>query len=253
MLPELTGDLMRPTLLTLSLLAAGPLSAQDTVAMRPALLPPSITTAARGEARITPDRAMISIGVHTRAATAAQAGAENARKQKAVIDALRAKGISPEQISTTDYNIYPQHAYNPQREGDEAPRIIGYNVTNTVRVDVRKIDQVGSLIDVSLAAGANQVSSLEFYSSNVDDARRSALAAAVARARGDAEAMARAAGGSLGRLLELSSVEWNDPRPMMARGFNVMQDAKAAPTPIEPGQQTLSVSVSARWMFSPAR
>lgn len=47
---------------------------------------PQIATSATGEARVQPDRATIVFAVETRAATAARAGADNARRQRAVLD-----------------------------------------------------------------------------------------------------------------------------------------------------------------------
>ena len=205
---------------------------------------PVIVTSAQGESRVTPDRATILIGVQTQGRTAAQASAENARKQKAVIAALVAKGIGADQISTTEYNVYPQQTFEPNK-GDTAPRIVGYNVTNTVRVEVRKVDHVGELIDAALGNGANTINSLDFFASNQDQARREALARAVQRARGDAQALAEAAGGRLGDLLELSAgPQYTPPRPVQFRAA-VAETA----TPISPGEETLSVTVSARWRY----
>jgi uncharacterized protein YggE len=114
---------------------------------------------------------------------------------------------------------------------------------------VRRIDQVGSILDTALGKGANQINSLDFFSSNSDSARHEALAQAVARARGDAEAMARAAGGTLGALVELGTADMG-PRPVYR--MQVLDAAVArAPTPIEPGQQKVQVSVTARWQFIP--
>jgi uncharacterized protein YggE len=241
---------MRFGSLALSALLTGPLAAQQPPAAPTAPAPPEIVASAQGEARVTPDRARIFIGVQTRAATAAQAGAENARKQRAVLDTLRALGIAPEQLSTASYNVFPEQVYNPDR-GDKAPRITGYNVVNSVRVEVRKVEMLGQLIDASLAKGANGIQSLDFYSSNADEARHSALASAVARARGDAEAMAKAAGGALGDLLEVSSVAMPEPRPLSVA---LQARAEAAPsTPITPGEQTLTVNVTARWRFVAGR
>jgi uncharacterized protein YggE len=120
-------------------------------------------------------------------------------------------------------------------------------VVNAVRVEVRKVDMVGSVVDAALAKGANGIQSLEFYSSNVDDARHSALASAVARARGDAEAMAKAAGGALGELLEISTAPAPGPRPFATA---MQARAESAPgTPIVVGEDTLTVTVVARWRF----
>lgn len=234
-----------------ALLVAVPLAAQQGAppSMHP-MFPPEVVTTGKGEARVTPDRATIFIGVQTRAATAAQASAENARKQRAVIDTLRALGIGNEQISTVNYNVWPEQSYRPD-QGDKAPKIVGYNVSNTVRVEVRKIDQLGALLDAALAKGANAINSLEFSSSNEDSARRTALAAAVARARGDAEALARSAGGQLGELLEVSTAPVSQPPrpyPMMMRAPEAVA---ADTTPINPGEQTITVTVTTRWRFVP--
>jgi uncharacterized protein YggE len=236
---------MQRTLGLIFVALVAPLSAQQ-----PATIPsidqvPQISVAARGEIKVTPDRANIQISVQTRAATAALAASENATKQSAVIAALRALGLSADQISTVDYNVYPEQRYEPNKE----PTIIGYNVTNTVSVEVRQLSQVGPVIDAALSKGANMVTSLRFYASNTEDARRTAIASAVQKARADAEAAARAAGGSIGELLEISIGAYSSPppRPMMRVSAAMAEQAQ---TPINPGEQTLSVDVSTRWRFN---
>jgi uncharacterized protein len=205
--------------------------------------PPQIVTSGSGDARVSPDRATIFVGVQSRAATAAAAGADNARKQRAILDTLRASGLASDMLSTINYNVSPEMQYN-QTTGTS--RVIGYTVTNTVRAEVRRIDDVGKLIDAVLAKGANEISSLQFSSSKADSARRAALAEAVANARADADALAKAAGGSLGALIELSTT--GSPIRPMEQDFSRVAMAKAA-TPIEPGQQTIMASVTARWAF----
>lgn len=239
-------------LLLFSLLAgAAPLAAQQ-VAQPSGWQGPDLVTSATGEARVTPDRAHIMVGVQTRAATAAQAGADNARKTRAVIDAIKARGIPAELIATSEYNLYPEYDHRePPREGPATPRVIGYVANNTVRVEVRRLDQVGGLIDAALAAGANVINAIQFFASNVDAARHTALGEAVARARGDADALAKAAGGSLGALLELNTQSL-PVRPLYrGRGMELQSAAADVQTPIEPGQQTLTVWVSGRWAFVP--
>jgi uncharacterized protein YggE len=229
------------------LLAAFPLAAQQPAGTGPAPMPPvsQISTSATGEARYVPDRATISMGVQTRAATAAKASAENAIKQRAVIDAIRAQGVAPEQISTVNYALNAEQEFNPQA-GDKAPKVTGYVATNTVRVEVRKVDQVGALIDAAIAKGANDVSSLDFHSSKPDSLRRVALADAYRQAFADATVLAKAAGGQLGELLELSTNGSNvPPQPYMQ-----IRSMKAdAGTPIETGELATNVAVMARWRF----
>jgi uncharacterized protein YggE len=210
--------------------------------------PSEISTSATGEARYTPDRATISLGVQTRAPTAAKASADNAIKQRAVIDAIRAQGIASEQISTVNYSLNVEQDFNPQA-GDKAPRVTVYVATNTVRVEVRKVEQVGALIDAAIAKRANEVSSLDFHSSVPDSLRRVALGDAYKQAFADATVLARAAGGQLGELIELSTSGGSMPPQPYA--LESMAKARAA-TPIETGEQTVNAGVVARWRFNTA-
>ncbi len=206
---------------------------------------PSITVSAQGSTRVTPDRATVQIGVQTRGSTAAAASAENARVAQRVIAAIKALGIGAEQISTVNYSVNPDYRQIENRR----PEVIGYTVHNTVVVDVRQIEQVGRVIDASLGAGANMINSLDFYASNTEEARRTALAAAMAKARAEAEVIARAAGGTLGGLAQASVGAYMVPvrtASTMMRGDVAMAPP---PTPMEPGSELLSVQVMTRWYF----
>jgi uncharacterized protein YggE len=234
-------------LLSGAFLLAGASGALAQEPQRPQL--PQIVTMGQGEVRIAPDRAVISIGVQSRAPSAAEASAQNSRKQRAVIDAIRSRGVPAEQISTSSFNVIPETRYD--REGQAMPRTLSYLVTNIVTVDLRRVELVGPVIDAALAAGANQIHSLNFGVINTDSARRAALTIAVARAKGDAEAMARAAGGALGQLLEMSAGEFYMPPPRpMVMAARVGQEAADA-VPIEPGQEAIRATVNARWQFLP--
>jgi len=210
---------------------------------------PQIVVSGSGETRIKPDRAIINIGVYSRATTAAAAARENARKQQAIIDTLRSLGFGQEQITTLNYNVNPEMRHIPQSGRSE---VTGYMVSNTVRVDVRNLDQIGPAIDASLAKGANQIHGLDFYVFNTDEPRRRALAQAIERARLDAESMARAAGGSLGALLEMST--GFTPIPVMRQEYAMAAQTRAAAdvaTPIQPGEEMLRAIVTTRWQFIP--
>lgn len=235
---------IRHLMLATAILAPLTLHAQDSRATIESI--PQIAVTGRGEVKVSPDRATIQVSVQTRAATAAAAAAENATKQQSVLTALRALGLQNDQLSTINYNIYPEQRYEQGKE----PVIVAYNVTNTILVDVRKLNQVGSVIDAALSHGANMIASLQFYASNTEIARRSAIATAIEKARADAEAAARAAHGSLGTLLEINIGAYSPPPPrpmMMSRVAGGV--AQMDSTPINPGEETLSVEVGTRWRF----
>jgi uncharacterized protein YggE len=230
----------------LLLTSAAPLTAQVQDSRASVEPIPQIAVTGRGEVKVSPDRATIQLSVQTRAASAAAAAGENATRQESVLTALRALGLQNDQLSTINYNVYPEQRYEQGKE----PAIVAYNVTNTILVDVRTLNQVGPIIDAALSHGANMIASLQFYASNTETARRSAIATAIEKARADAEAAARAAHGSLGSLLEISIGAYSPPppRPMMMARVAVGV-AQMDNTPINPGEETLSVEVSTRWKF----
>jgi uncharacterized protein len=231
--------------LLLSALMSVPLLAQST----PPQSPPLIEVNGSGESKVAPDRALILIGVQSRARTAALAGQENARLATAILDAIRGAGIARDQISTLNYNVAPSYRYFPD---GRKPELTGYDASNTVRVEIRSLDLVGKVIDASLAAGATNINGVTFYASQLDAVKRDALGRATIDARLNAEAIAKAAGGSLGPLLSVSSQMTDVQRPMPMMAMAARKSADEA-TPIEaPTEQIVSATVVARFTFIPS-
>ena len=223
-----------------------PAQARDSVA-RP-WLGAVLSASGQGEAKVSPDRASVMINVQTRGATAAAAASENASRTKAVFDAMARLGLPKTQVTTEGYTVYPEMQYS--RDGGPA-RVAAYVATNTVRAETRRVEQAGAVIDAALAAGANLINGVSFFAGSIEETRKEAITAAVLSAHADAEAMARAAGGNVGELLELATGGPTiPPRPMFDMAA-MKRTAQAEPTPINPGQQTVSVFVTARWRFVP--
>lgn len=178
---------MRKLLLGLVLAAAVPVQAQipqvNLNAQGPVI---GISVNETVESR--PDLALFDVGVSTTATTATEALAQNARKMENVIGRIRGAGVAARDIQTTGISLYPQHDHSERRPGAQGqPRIIGYTASNNVRVRYRRLDDVGSLIDSLVAAGANNINGPSFTIEDLDarmrQARDKALAAAEARAR----------------------------------------------------------------------
>ena len=237
--------LTAPTLALAAALLAAPTLRAQMPAQPPVPPPPSIVTSATGELEVTPDMATIQFGVETRGATAAEAGSRNARIQTAVLDTLRRLGYAKEDVGTLGYSVSPEYQY-PKEGG--TPKVVGYTARNTIRARARKIDLVGPTIDAALAKGATNVAGLRFESSQADSLRRQALRVAVQNARADAMAIADAAGGALGDLVEITNE--SGAQPLMEQPMMMARVAQAdASTPIAPGQQKIAVTVNARWRF----
>ncbi|ABL70025.1 SIMPL domain-containing protein [Paracoccus denitrificans] len=245
---------------TLIVLGAGPLMAQP--AQTDAPPPPAqmghhamkhaapfarLTVTGAGQATTQPDMATITLGVSTRAATAAEAMAQNAEQQAKVIETLKAEGIEARDIQTSGLNLSPVMDYSDQ---GQPPKLTGYGAQNSVTVRVRDIAGLGPVLDKLVASGANEISGIAFSREDMAEAEDQARTEAVAEARRRAEVMADAAGMRLGRLLSLSDVQMGGgPRPMMAMRAEA---ASAADTPIEAGELAVSANVTAVFAMHPA-
>ena len=225
-----------------ALVVAAPAAAQES---RPSV--PEVSAAAMGEVKAAPDRATILFSVETRGATAAEASGQNAEKQQAVIAALRAAGLGEAQVKTVSYTIDPEMQYE---EVSRRSRVIGYIARNTVSAEVRDLATMGRVIDAAVRAGSNGVSSLNFWSTEREALRLEALQGAMARACREAQAMATAAGGSLGPLMQASTSDYQTPYPQPVQMMRA--EAAAADTPIVPGDVSVRVNVQTRWYFVPA-
>lgn len=187
----------------------------------------TITVSGVGIVKAVPDEAQVSFGVETRRPTAQAAVAANADAMRKVINALRQAGAR--EIATQWVSVYPF----TQEDGT----IAGYSASNSVSA-VSDVDDAAGLIDAAAEAGANQVSGPGLSSSNAETLYRQALAKAVADARLRAEVLAKAAGRSLGEITTI--VEGGaSPEPLYRASADTAQS-----TPIVPGQQETSASIS---------
>jgi uncharacterized protein YggE len=207
-----------------------------------------LSTSATADVELKPDRATIVFGVESRGSTAAAAGAETARKQRAVIEAIKALGVAADQVSTANLDLHPELVYPGE---NKPPRVAGYVARNSIRVEVRNIEQTGAIIDAALLKEATGVGALQFSSTKYDEARRHALELAVAKAKAEADAMARAAGGTLGVLIEITAQPtFDQPVPVAFASMKAMGAPAPGQMPIETGQLKVSASITGRWRYN---
>jgi len=197
-----------------------------------------------GVTYLTPDIAYIYIGVHNEGPAASEAVDANKVQTQAVLDALKKAGVEEKDLRTTNFSIYPSQQY------DAAGKQIGtnYMVDNTVYVTVRNLDGLGALLDDTISAGANSINSIQFDVADKTAAVKEARAKAVEDAKTQAQELADAAGVSLAEIQSISFYD-NSPYPMAEGkgGGGGGGTMASAPVSIQPGQLTISVSVSATY------
>jgi uncharacterized protein len=191
----------------------------------------TITVTGNGTVAVTPNRASFDFGVTTHGTTAADALSRNSSQARAIIDALKKAGLASSAIQTTQVSLWPQTSSNGRV-------ITGYQASNSVQVTAA-LGRSGALVDAAVRAGANNIDG-----PNLDTADRSSLYAdalkqAVADAKTKAQAIAAAAGATLGAVVKISEGS-SEPRPLM---YAAADTASSAP-PIEAGSQKIQASVT---------
>jgi uncharacterized protein YggE len=192
-----------------------------------------VTVTGEGMVSVPPDMATIHLGVTTQAASAREASDANVRRMTALLTAIKGGGIGESDIQTSSLSLQPQMG------GGNTPRITGFQASNQVTVKVRDLSALSSLLDKTIAAGANDVSGIEFTVSDRSKALDRARRDAIDDARRKAELYAAAAGTKVGAVATITEMTHQPPvRPMM----HSMREA--ASVPIQPGEQKLQVSVT---------
>ena len=224
-------------LLLVAAALAGVLRPEGAHAVDPAPTTDTVTVTGTGVVLAVPDRAQVSAGVETRAATAKAALDANGAAMRKVIAALKAAGAT--EVKTQYVSLSPRY--------DERNQAQGFSASNSVSASVREIARAGAVIDAAVAAGANQVYGPNLTRGDQTELYRDALKAAVANARASAQALASASGLALGRVTAI--VEGGGaPQPLpFAMADKAME---AGSTPIEPGTQEVSASVSVTFAAS---
>ena len=235
--------------LSLTALTAAPAAAQKETMASP--LVPMLTVSADGEARVAPDEATVRLGVSAQAPTAREAQDQVNRTAGAILEAVRRLGIPADRIQTSELNLGP--VYGQDRSGSEVrePRIVGYQSSNVVSVQVEQLDKVGPVIDAGLGAGANRLEGVAFGLRDDRKARADALTQAVEEARGKADALARALKVRLVRILEVAEGGIAvTPQPFV-KSRMALETAAMADTPVSAGQVGVSATVTVRWEIAP--
>lgn len=219
----------------------GALTACGSDSPAPASDPPAVTVTGTGEVRGTPDTLTATVGVSTQAGDVSTAIAQAGSRVQAVTDAVERAGVTRSDVQTEQVSLQPQYAGSLPGAG---PSITGYEATNTVRVTVRDLSKASSVLGAAVDAGGDDAR-LSGVAFRIDDDSR-LLADARSRAFGDAktraEQYAKLSDTSLSRVLSVQENVTGQDQPLTSD-----RSAQAATVPIEPGQQTLSVSVTVKW------
>ncbi len=226
--------LSRPLIFALAL-AIMPLPALADDADKPGL----VAVTGEGSANLAPDMAILTLTVLRQEKTARAALDANSAAMGQVLEAMKADGIAERDLQTSGFSINPQYQY-PK---NEQPLLIGYQVSNSLTVRVRDLEQLGTIIDKSVTLGVNQGGQIRFTNDDPSDAITKARTAAVRDARQKATTLTEAAGVSLGRVVEINE-QFSRPQPIPMVAQRTSFEASDAAVPIATGENEYRVNVN---------
>ena len=221
-----------------------------------------VSTSGTATVKVNPDKFVVTVGVQTEGPTAAEAASLNADLAAKVIAALKALGISEDDMSTSSYSVYPvysQISANACRvmEGYPVPpecyvsqEITSYRASSSVSVtlDAEGSVDAGSVIDAATEAGANTVQGAYFFisSERQEEIRAGLIADAIANARSRAEKAAEAVNMEI---TGVKSINLNDVYfPVFYKDFALAEGISS--TQILPGVQEVSQTVQVTFVMS---
>jgi uncharacterized protein YggE len=198
-----------------------------------------VTVTGQGTIAVAPDSAMIRIGVTSQGKTAKEASDTNAKQMTAVMTAIKNSGIAERDIQTSRLSLQPHY----ENKGGTT-HLLGFRVTNQLTVTIHDIDRLPAILDHAIAAGANEMSGIEFVVSGQSKLLDQARDAAIADAHRKAALYAKAAGAKLGRVVAITEQGASaPPRPLAAM--------RAGAVPVAPGEQTLRATVTVSYELVP--
>ena len=223
------------------LLFALPLA--GTAALADGAAPPAvINVSADGDATLVPDMATVSLSVVSQADDTATALSDNSAAMQKVIDALKQNGIADKDVQTSNFSVSPRYQQVKAEDGSMSSEIVGYEVQNGINVRVRDLSKLSAVLDQAVKLGVNSGGGISFSNSDPSAAEDEARREAVANALAKAETLAEAAGVTLGKVMSISE-QSSMPRPMMMRADVMMAKAEGAP-PIAAGENTYNITVN---------
>jgi hypothetical protein len=163
----------------------------------------SIQVSGTAVVNVTPDRALIQLGIQSNGTTVSKVEAANSQTIGRIVNAIKAQGVDVKDIATDWYIIQPIY------EEYSSLKIKGYRINNTVAVTLRDISKVNRVLGAALDAGANQVINVEFYTSGLRKYRDQARELAMKASQEKAQAMTEAVGAETVCVLNISENTWS--------------------------------------------
>ncbi len=207
-----------------------------------------IWVAGVGKVTVTPDVAIVTLGVQAQASSVSEAQQQAAKAMANVMAALKSNSVVEKDIATQYFNITPVYSY-AQDSGKQT--LDGYSVSNTVNVKIRNVGNAGMVIDAVATAGGDytRINSVTFTVDQPERYNDQAREAAMNDAANRAKQLAKLSGVRLGRPSYINE-SVNSSSPIIYYDSGAKASASFAPTPISPGETEVTLTVQIVYSIS---
>ena len=201
----------------------------------------TINVAGESELSFEPDQAEVWAGISVVKLTADEAQTEANTVINAVIDGLRYKGISEDDIATEQLSLYEDRRWENGRH-----KTVGWRATQTLKIKTTDLSKVGAIVDIAVNNGANQINNINFGLSEEKEQefKTQALAEATKNAKEKAETIAESLGARLGKIKTVSESNYYYTPYMYAMEAKAGSDAVAEAAVVMPGDVTVTGRIS---------
>ena len=201
-----------------------------------------------GKVMVTPDVAVVSLGVQAQALTVAEAQQQAAKAMADVMAALKANSIAEKDIATQYYNITPVYSYD-QKTGKQT--LDGYRVSNTATVKIRNVGNAGVVIDAVATAGGDYtiVNSVTLTVDQPEQYNDQARELAMNDAANRAKQLARLSGVKLGKATYINE-SLNTSSQTIYYDAGVKAVPSVTTTPISLGETEVTLTVQVVYSIS---
>ena len=201
------------------------------------------TVSTNGDAIISvvPDMAVITLGVENQNKNLQKAYAENKAKMNVILKELEKLGVDKKDIKTDQFNVNPSYDWS-----NNTNRITGYQISNTVTVNVRKIDDTGKILESAVLNQSNAIRGIGFKIADDSKAYQDALKQALKNAEDKAKVIAGGNGEKKLTLLSVKENTANNPEPVYTE---MKTRNEAAGAPVQTGTQEVHASVIVEFGF----
>lgn len=209
-----------------------------------------LTVNGQGKIYIVPDIALASFGITEEGTDVPALVAKSNKSMNAIISQIKGLGVDEKDIQTTQYSLTPRYEY-PFKTGERV--FAGYDMTQTISVKIRNFEKIGDIFNIATTNGANVVNDLYFTVDNPEKAQADARTKAIEQAKEKAQAIAKAAGLKLGKVVSVSDgyyqAYYGNTYDKALGAGEAMSSSVPAPD-IQPGQQEVNMTVTVTYKMN---